>query len=244
MSNTPSVMEAPAPSAVEAPPLLQRLRAFSLPGGQAAVRGWRGVALALRGEIRASPDAGWMRFTAAQTIEASRSGFRWNARMHAGAFGVVALTVTDAFEHGHGWMVVRAGGVLPVARGRGPDFDRGERQRYLAEIVACPPALVSNPSLAWTALGPSTLRVKDGAGGDDVFVDIEIADDGRPLSCRADRPRVIGTRAVVTPWSGTYGEPKEWAGLRIPSRLEAAWHVDGGAFTYVREEVISLAVLR
>ena len=104
MSNTPSVMEAPVPSKVEAPPLLQRLRAFSLPGGEAAVRGWRGVALALRGEIRASPDARWMRFTAAQTIEATRSGFRWNARMHAGAFGVVALTVTDAFEHGHGWM--------------------------------------------------------------------------------------------------------------------------------------------
>jgi hypothetical protein len=244
MSNTSSVLEAAATSPIETMPLLQRLRVFSLPGGAEALRGVRGVALTLRGEIRSGPAARWMPFTAAQTIEATRSGFRWNARLRTGPFHVVALTVTDAYESGRGWMVVRAGGVLPVARGSGPDFDRGERQRYLAEIVACPPALFLNPSLEWTAIGASTLRVREGAGDDALVVDIEIASDGRPLSCRAERPRSIGKRAVVTPWSGTYGEPKEWEGLRVPGRLEAAWHGEDGPFTYVREEVISLVVLR
>jgi len=107
-----------------------------------------------------------------------------------------------------------------------------------------PPALALNPSLEWTEIGPSTLRVKDRAEDAGVVVDFEIGSDGRPLSCRADRPRAIGKTAVVTPWFGTFGEPKEWEGLRVPTRLEAAWQAEDGPFTYVREETTALAVLR
>jgi uncharacterized protein DUF6544 len=223
---------------------VERLRAFALPGGETALHGVRGVKLILRGEIRSSPTARWMRFTAEQTIEATRSAFRWDARLHVGPFHAVALAVTDAYESGHGWMVVRAGGVLRLARSEGPDVDKGELQRYLAEIVACPPALALHPSLEWTEIGPSTLRVKDRAEDAGVVVDFEIGSDGRPLSCRADRPRAVGKQAVVTPWSGTFAEPREWEGLRVPTRLEAAWHLEDGPFTYVREETTSLTVQR
>jgi hypothetical protein len=220
------------------------LRAFALPGGETALRGVRGVTLILRGEIRSAPTARWMPFTAKQTIEATRSAFRWDARLRAGPLHALALAVTDGYESGHGWMVIRAAGVLRLARNEGPDVDKGELQRYLAEIVVCPPALALHPSLEWTELGPSTLRVRDRAADSGVVVDFEIGRDGRPLSCRADRPRAVGKQAVVTPWSGTFAEPKEWEGLRVPTRLEATWHVEDGPFTYVREETTSLTVLR
>ena len=200
----------------------------------------RGVKLMLRGEIRSTPTARWMPFTAEQTIEATRSAFRWEAHLRAGPFHALALAVTDGYESGQGWMMVRAGGVLRLARNEGPDVDEGELQRYLAEIVACPPALALNPSLEWTEIGPSTLRVRDRAADAGVLVDVEIGSDGRPLSCRADRPRAVGKRAVVTPWSRTFAEPREWEGLRVPTRLEAAWHAEDGVFTYVREETTSL----
>jgi hypothetical protein len=222
---------------------VERLRAFALPGGETALRGVRGVKLILRGEIRSAPTARWMPFTAEQTIEATRSAFRWDARLRTGPFHALALAVTDGYESGHGWMVVRAGGVLRLARNEGPEVDKGELQRYLAEIVACPPALALNPSLEWTEIGDSTLRVRDRTEDSAIVVDFEIGSDGRPLSCRADRPRAVGKRAVVTPWSGTFAEPREWEGLRVPTRLEAAWHVEDGPFTYVREEITSVAVL-
>jgi hypothetical protein len=183
---------------------VDRLRAFALPGGETALRGVRGVKLILRGEIRSAPTARWMPFTAEQTIEATRSAFRWDARLRTGPFHALALAVTDGYE----------------------------------------PGLALHPSLEWTEIGPSTLRVRDLAEDPGVAVDFEIGSDGRPLSCRADRPRTVGKRAVITPWSGTFAEPREWEGLRVPTRLEAAWHAEDGPFTYAREETTSLTVLR
>jgi Family of unknown function (DUF6544) len=157
---------------------------------------------------------------------------------------VGAVTITDQYEAGHGRATVRLGGLVPVASGAGPDFDRGELQRYLAEIVLCPVILLTHSSLEWTAAGPNTLRVRDVADPTGATVDLDLDDAGRPLACRADRPRTVGKRLVVTPWSASYADPRRWDGLQAPSRLEAAWHLPAEAFTYVREELISLVALR
>ena len=225
--------------AIETATPLERLRAFARPGGEAALRRVRGVRLTLRGEIRLVPNARWTPFAAEQTIDAAVSAFRWTARLRMGPFGAIPVTVTDGYEGGHGSMVVRAG-ILPPARSEGPDFDKGEMQRYLAEVVLCPPALWLNPALEWTDVADSTVRIRDRAV--DGTVDLTIGDEGEPLSCRADRPRSVAGRTVVTSWSGTYGEPAEWQGFRIPTRLEATWHLEDGPFAYVREEVTALAV--
>jgi Family of unknown function (DUF6544) len=226
--------------AIETATPLERLRAFALPGGEAALRRVRGVRLAMRGEIRLEPNARWMPFEAEQTIDARRTAFRWTARLRMGPFGVIPVTVTDAYEGGRGQMVVRVG-IFRPARSEGPDFDKGERQRYLAELVLCPPALWLNPALEWTALTDSKVRIRDRAG-DGAAVDLTVGEHGEPRSCRADRPRAVARGTVVTPWSGTYGEPAEWQGFRIPTRLEATWHLEDGPFAYVREEVTALVL--
>lgn len=222
--------------------LLDRLRSFSLPGGEDAARLVRGIRTTERGEIRSGPRARWIPFTAEQTMDATRSGFCWEARLRTGPLRLLA--VTDAYEGKHGRAAVRLGGVVPVATGAGPDYDKGELQRYLAQIPSCPPILFNHPSLDWVKVGPRTLRVRDRDDPTGATVDLEIGEDGRPLGVHADRPRAIGKHAVLTPWSGTCDDPKEWDGIRVPTRLAAAWYLPEGEFIYFRAEIASLVVLR
>jgi hypothetical protein len=222
--------------------LAARLRAFFFPDGEKHLRSVSAVRTTERGEMRQSPDARWIAFTAEQSIEARRSSFCWEARYKGGARGLIS--VTDAYEEGRGRLVVKLGGVIPVQKVEGPQADRGELQRYLASLALCPPMLLNHGSLEWTAVSPLSLRMRDLAGPTGATVDVDISEDGRPLVFRADRPRVVGKQTVLTPWSGTCAEFMEWEGLRAASRLDVSWHLSDGPFTYYRSEVVSFRALR
>jgi hypothetical protein len=222
--------------------LLSRLRAFCLPGGEDAARQVRSVRTTQKGEMRMAEAARWIPFTAEETIDATRSSFCWQARLDPGKLG--SPTVIDAYEAGHGRLVVKLGGILSVKKITGPEVDRGELQRYLASIVCCPAILLNHPSLEWTAVGPLTLRVRDRNDLTGGTVDLDINEQGRPLAIRADRPHLAGKEAILTSWSGSCNAYHEWEGLRAPSRIEAAWHFPEGTFTYFRAEIASFSVRR
>ena len=222
--------------------LLGRLRTFFFPGGEDGAQQVRGVRTTQRGEFRASPEAKWIPFTAEEEMDATRSGFHWDARFRGGRLGSTA--VTDGYEAGHGRLVVKLGGLIPVKRMTGPEFDRGEIQRYLAALPSCPPAILNHATLEWSAAGPATLRVRDRKDATGSTVEIEIDGEGRPLCSRADRPRLAGKHAVPTPWWGGATEFTEWEGLRVASRLEASWLLPEGPFLYFRAEVTSFTALR
>jgi hypothetical protein len=222
--------------------VLARLRAFCFPGGEDAARRIRAVRTAEKGEMRMSPEARWIPFTAEQFLDTTRSSFRWDARIDPSK--IVSPVVTDAYEEGHGRLVVKLGGVLPVRKVAGPDADKGELQRYLSSIVFCPAILLNHRALDWAAVGRLTLRVRDREDATGATVDIDIGEDGCPLICRADRPRAVGKKTVLTPWSATCGEFREREGLRIPTRLEVSWHLPEGPFIYFRAEITSFVAVR
>jgi hypothetical protein len=213
-----------------------------LPGSEEAARSVSGGRIAEQGEMRMSPEARWIPFIAEQTIEARRSSFRWVARLSSGR--LTPVTVTDAYEDGHGYLTVRAAGLIPLKKVTGVDADRGELQRYLASTMFCPPALVNHSSLEWDAVGPLILRMRDRDDPMGATVYLEVTPEGRPVICRAERPRLAGKQSVLTPWRGSYLEFREWEGLRVASRLEVSWQLPEGPFTYFRSEVTTLAALR
>lgn len=220
--------------------LLARALAFCLPGGEASARLVKSVRTTEEGETRASPTARWIPFTAEQVIESRFSSFRWEARMSGGAIG--SVTVVDAYEDGHGRLAVRKGPV-PLRKIIGPDSDKGELQRYLASIVFCPSALVNHSTLDWTSVGPSTLRVHDRQDATGAWVDLIVGEDGCPLECRAERPRIAGKRMLSTSWSAICADFGERDGLRVPNRLEARWHLSEGSFSYYRSRLTSFVAL-
>ena len=141
-----------------------------------------------------SPEARWIPFGAEEFIDATRSNFRWEARLDPGKIG--SPTVIDAYEDGHGRLQVKLGGIVPVKKITGQDADKGEIQRYLASVVFCPPMLLNHPTLEWSAVGASTLRLRDCQDSTGATVDLHLSEEGAPLVCRANRPRMVGKQAV------------------------------------------------
>ena len=222
--------------------LLTRLHRFCFPAGEESVCGVTAVHLAERGEMRMSPEARWIPFTAEETIETRRSSFRWQARLSGSR--LTPVTVMDAYENSHGYLTVKAAGLIPLKKITGVDVDRGELQRYLASVIFCPPAMLNHPSLDWSAAGPLILRLCDRQDSSGASVDLEITEDGRPVGCRAQRPRLVGKRSVLTPWAGSYFDFQPWEGMRVASRLEVSWQLPEGPFVYFRSRLTSFRLLR
>ena len=220
--------------------LLDRLRTFCLPGGEEAVRHIRAIHIKEVGEMRSTPRARWIPFTAEQTIDTTESSYRWNAHLHAG--GLVPVTVTDAYEEHHGRLITKVG-PLTTQRVEGPAADKGELQRYLSSFLYCPAMLLNNASLDWSAAGPLTLRVRDRQDPTGSTVDIELTEEGKPLACRADRPRIVGRHAILTPWLGIADEFSVHEGLRVPRSLEVSWLMDDSWFSYYRSVVTDFSVV-
>jgi hypothetical protein len=218
--------------------LVERIKRFSLPAGELAVRGVRAIKTTQRGEFRSSPSASWVAFTAEEYVDATKSGFCWKAQMGT---GIKSVTVTDAYEDGQGRLVVKKG-PLKLKELRGPDVDKGELQRYLAYLSYCPAMIVNNPYLVMVAPGPKTLRISDKSDQTGTSVDLDVEDTGRISLARAICPMTVGRKVVMTPWSGTTRNFKEWQGLLLPYSLEAAWEPLQGAFTYIRIQLTSVTV--
>jgi len=235
-------MECSNESCEQTEALLARLRAFCFPGGEEVAHLVRGIKTVQRGEFRASPEARWTPFTAEEVVEATRSAFCWEARIGGARLG--ALAVTDAYEEGHGRLVVKLAGAIPLQKLTGPEVDKAELQRYFASVMLCPPMLLNHPSLAWTAVGPFTLQVRDRADPTGAALDMELNEEGQFLAARAERGRLVGKQTVPTPWSAVCHEFREWEGLRVAARVEARWHLADTAFAYIRSEMTSFETLR
>jgi hypothetical protein len=91
--------------------LLARLRAFCFPGGEEPARLIRAIKTTEAGEIRTSPEARWIPFTAEQIVDSTRSSFRWEARLDPSK--VTSPTVIDAYEGDHGRLTVKVGASFP-----------------------------------------------------------------------------------------------------------------------------------
>lgn len=154
-----------------------------------------------------------------------------------------AANVTDAYEDGHGRLVVRKG-PLQLKRLVGPDVDKGELQRYLAYVSYCPPILLNNASLEFSATDAGNLHLRDRTDATGASVDIEVEENGRPAVARTVRPMIAGKRIQWVPWSASSNDFEELDGLCIPKSLEASWDLPDGGFTYIRIEVLTYEVLR
>jgi hypothetical protein len=175
-----------------------------------------------------------MTFTAQQSISAAQTRFVWRAR-----FKVAPLligVVEDAFEAGRGRLDARMWGVVPMARARGRHIDRGEAQRYVAEIVWCPMALVHNPELRFRTISERVVRTW--MHDEDTYIDLIFDDSGDISDVRTTTRARDGN--LVQPWQGCFSEPRDFGEMRAPSRAEVSWETPEGPFVYWQGCVTSL----
>jgi len=215
---------------IEIPELLKRHAERCL---VAPPDGPREALIEQRGEMRLKEGAKWMPFTAEQWVSSVSVAFCWHARVKMAP--LVTGVVEDAFEDGHGRLEAKLWGLIPMADAEGPKVDRGEVQRYLAELPWNPLALRHNTDLRFGEGEDGPVRVW--AFDRDTYVDLRFDDDGDIIGTfTRTRSRDDG----VFPWEGRFSDYRELGGVRIPTRGEVCWHMPDGPFAYWRGEITSL----
>jgi hypothetical protein len=190
-----------------------------------------------------APGRPWLRFVAEQTFAARRIDFRWQARVRMAP--LLHARVLDSFESGVGALEARLFGVIPVAFARGPQTDKAEALRGLAELPWRPLAFAGAPGLALEAVADDRLRASFDDGRTQATVDLEVDGEGAILGARAaSRPRLVGKEIVHNAWAGTFGDYRTFDGVRIPTTAEVTWHLQEGPFTYWRGRVTEFKLLR
>ncbi len=214
------------------------VREFALRGDAAPGDLARRVVFTQLAEVELQRGKRWELLSAEQTVAAGAPGFVWCATQHWGP--VPKFRVIDAFTRGAGLLKVALFGLVPVVRAQGPEIDRSEAMRYLAELPWAPDAILGNPALRWRMLGdwaevamgpedaPIAVRFRFDAQGDIV----EMMAEGRP----ARDPAGNLTRLD---WQAFFRDYRMIGPRRIPAEGEVGY-VEGGAFkSYFQARILT-----
>jgi hypothetical protein len=187
------------------------------------------------GEMQLKPGR-WLPFRAEQEMAVDCVEFAWRANFRAAP--LVSVRVRDWYRSGVGGLDGRLWGVFPVVHASGEQVARGEAMRYLAELPWAPQAMATNPALEWRQVDESTVEVATRGARERVAVQLHFDAVGDIVRASTDvRPRMVGKQVVDTPWSGVFGEYREFDGVRLPATAEASWLLSDGPFTYFRGRV-------
>jgi hypothetical protein len=182
------------------------------------------------GDFRMNPEDEMSRFTADQVVSLQNPMFSWVAQIPMKG---LPITVCDRLVAGQGELQARLFSTIPLARGSGDSFLRGELLRYLAELPWYPMAILEQPNILWQQTAPNkvkgTLQVKS------VVATVEYTFDqtGTIQSIYVpDRDRSDGKTSETLPWLGEFSQYEERAGTVIPIQGQVSWLLDSGKFTY------------
>jgi hypothetical protein len=184
----------------------------------------------------------WVPFTADQDFWPGAPGMVWDARM--AMYPGVAVWVRDGVVRGRGSMRAAAMGLVTVAQAAGTaGLDTAALQRYLAEAIWLPTALLPSQGVSWTAIDARQARASLTAGATTVSVDFRFGEDGRVVSAFVpDRTYDDGrTPPAPHPWQARILAYGEHDGMAVPTDAVVEWLMPAGTFAYWRARPAAIA---
>lgn len=218
----------------DVPEPVRRYLRQSLPSGAPP---WAVVRVRSHGTFLVRPPSGWGPFRATQRFTIRPPAFVWDARMRL--MPGVFLRVRDSFANGKGSTRAALFGVIPVMAVQGTGvLAVAALQRYLAETVWFPHALLPTHGVRWSALDASSALATLSTGGVEAALTFRFGDDGmvRELFAAA-RARLVGKEFHPTPWRGRHEAYRQVGSTVIPTRGEVTWELPGGPLPYWRGEI-------
>jgi hypothetical protein len=147
---------------------------------------------------------------------------------------MVPMTGVDSYVDGHGEMLGKLAGVLPVAHGEGPEFDQGELVTWLNDAVLLAPSLLLDRSVSFGSVDERTFELTVHDAGTTVRARVFVDDRGAPYDFSttdrfADLPEGLVRAEWTTPIDGWTDDP----GQPLPTMARAVWHLPEGPMTYI-----------
>jgi hypothetical protein len=191
------------------------------------------------GEFRVGTDeSSWRPFRATHVAVAEPPGFMWDARIVMAP--LLSVRVRDAYVGGRGSMHGEILAVYTLIDEKDqPELDSGALQRYLAEAVWFPTALLPSQGVSWEAIDDYAARATLTDSRTTVSLEFRFNDAGEIIGSYAtSRFREVNGSYVPTPWGGRYGRYEERQGMRIPLEGEVEWHLPDRTLPYWRGRIV------
>jgi len=168
----------------------------------------------------------WYPFSATHHVTVAPPGFLWDATVRFAP--LVTVSVRDSFRDGEGAGAVSLWGVVPLdATGTSPALVEAQLQRYLAEAVWYPTALLPREGVQWEPVDDRTAEATVECGG--VSASLTFAFDGDEVTrVEGERYRRIEDGFERTPWTGRWDDYQRRDGLHVPLSGEVVWGLPEG----------------
>lgn len=180
----------------------------------------RAVWLETRFEMRLRPGSAPSELVGSELL-APPWGFCWEARTR---WKGLPVRVRDLYVDSVGRGAVDLLGVLPLARGGGPDVTRSARGRAAAESIWLPSALLPSRGARWEALDDERCRVSVSIDGVASELTLHVEPSGALREFTMLRHGDVGVSAWgPLPYGARVLEERLLDGLTVPVRLLGGW---------------------
>lgn len=197
------------------------------------------VRLTQRGMMRAKPEQDtWMDIAAEQHITIDEPAFIWKADIKL--MGIDLISARDKFVAGKGRMTIKLLSLVTMEDAADEKIDQAAMQRFLVEMVWYPWAALA-PYVRWEPIDSRAARVSmsyKGVRGSCVF---HFDETGDVVGLSADRYMGGGKKARLEKWVGTTMGYGTMDGIRMPVKVEVAWKLSRGDFTWLKFEIERLS---
>jgi hypothetical protein len=183
-------------------------------------------------------DGRWLTFKGTGTYTAQPLGYDWRVRLRV-MFGLWFLA-KDGYDEEDGWGGAWVYGIKSMGERRGSDVRAMQAVRNLAELAWVPDLAISEPGLHWSDAGESAFEIACQSGTRQVSVRFEVDDHGDVVRATSDRLYPEPEGYVEAPWRCEFGEPREFGGVRVPSRMTATYDLEDGTWEYMHVEVTTI----
>ena len=220
------------------PAPVRRYFRFALRDGQPAVRV---VRLEQAGHFRSGGALSkWRPFKATQHFCAQKPGFVWDATVQAAP--ATRICMRHAYIDGVGMMQAKVSALLTLLDAPGQrELDIGALQRYLAEAVWFPSALLPAAGVAWRAIDDDRAEARLSQGGNTASLEYTFGPDGEIAHIHTPaRLREVSGKFEATPWEGHLRSYETRDGMQVPTRAEIAWQVNGKNILYFEPRLVDL----
>jgi hypothetical protein len=193
------------------------------------------------GEFRISEaEDGWSPFESVQHFSVRPPGFVWDARIRMAP--LTNVRVRDSYLAGRASMRGKILGLVSMVDEHDtPELKAGAMQRYLAEAVWLPTALLPGVHVRWIEIDDNRAWATLSDSGITVCLEFRFNDAGEITGIYSpSRYRAVGGRYELTPWSGSFRDYEERDGMLIPTAGEVAWQLPAGRLAYWRGRVVAV----
>ncbi|MDJ0808036.1 MAG: hypothetical protein QNJ78_14535 [Gammaproteobacteria bacterium] len=212
------------------PPPVKRYFMLVLKQGSAIIQT---TSLTQLGGFRAKPDQdGWSSMQAKQVFASNPPAFVWDARISV--LPGVDIQVRDTYLTGSAVMQAKLMSMIPMIEAHDHQaLNTAALQRYLAEAVWFPTALLPSQGVSWRELAPYRARASISDAGLAVYLDFEFNARGEVVSVYSPaRNREVSGSYEPTPWKGYFSDYRTIDGYLIPTAAKVEWYLADRTYPY------------